>query len=110
MKPRACALLVVWAVPALNVAIWIALAIQPPPPAPVVAWPRPWALLALLKPPNAPSTEPSASAAAPSAVATLPSAAPSAAPRPGVRRAPPARVSPLKPGIHGEIVDPWGTR
>ena len=55
----------VWSVPALNLALGIAVAIRPPPRSPVVEWPQHWALLS----PVTVACAPSASTRAPSACA-----------------------------------------
>jgi hypothetical protein len=86
-QQRACALAATCAIPVLmTLPIWIAGSLCPPPPAPAVVWPHPWALLSALAPSSAPSTEPSASPPP-----TSP-AAPSVAPRP-VRSGAPLRLS-----------------
>jgi hypothetical protein len=100
------------AIPLVNVAIWIGVALRPPPPRPPVVWSLPRALLSALTPSLPPSAEPSA-VATPASMATpsaLPAASPgsattasSAAPRP-VRPAAPTRYA----SPHREIVDPWG--
>jgi hypothetical protein len=99
MRPGSFAVLAVWSVPLLNLALWIAVAIRPPPPAPVFAWPQPWAILSAVAFSCAPRMEPSASTAAPAAVATTTtpprsaaSVAPSVAARSGRRAAPAGAV------------------
>jgi hypothetical protein len=87
MSPRGCALWVVWSVPLLNVVLWIAVAIRPPPRAPVVPWPWPLERLVELVLAGAQSPEPSASSTPTSGVA------PSAA-SPSGRRTTPALGGP----------------
>jgi hypothetical protein len=79
MSQRGCVLWAFWSVPLLNVLLWIAVAIHPPPRAPVVPWPPPLLLLLLA----------SAQRAAPSA-----SAMPTSCTAPSGRRAMPAPSGP----------------
>jgi hypothetical protein len=85
MSQRGCALWVFLSVPLLNVALWIAVAIRPPPRAPVVPCPWPLERLAELVLAGAQRPEPGASSAPTSGVAPS-AAAPSghrATPAPG---------------------------